>query len=233
VAEQTLQLGATLAHGACTFRVWAPSRQSLTLRLNGAEHAMLREGEYFVVDVPARVGDRYQYVVDGLAVPDPVSRHLPEGVHGATEIVDSHGFRWSDAAWKGIPLRDYILYELHIGTFTPEGTFDAAIARLPYLKQLGITAIEVMPVSAFPGSRNWGYDGVSPYAVQTTYGGPAAFKRFIDAAHAQGLAVVLDVVYNHLGNEGNYLRRFGQYFTARHHTPWGEAIDYAQRGVRE
>jgi maltooligosyltrehalose trehalohydrolase len=122
---------------------------------------------------------------------------------------------------------------MHIGTFTPEGTFDSAISKLEYLRNLGITVIEVMPVSAFPGSRNWGYDGVSPYSVQSTYGGPDAFKRFIDAAHRMGLSVILDVVYNHLGNEGNYLRFFGPYFTDRHHTPWGEAIDYSQRGVRE
>jgi maltooligosyltrehalose trehalohydrolase len=233
VAEQTLQVGANIGNGTCTFRVWAPLRPTLTLRLNGADNAMRRDGEYFVAELPARLGDRYQYVVDQLTVPDPVSRHLPDGVHGATEIVGPNAFAWADSKWKGIPLRDYILYELHIGTFTPEGDFDSAIARLPYLKQLGITAVEVMPVSAFPGSRNWGYDGVSPYAVQTTYGGPVAFKRFIDAAHALGLAVILDVVYNHLGNEGNYLRQFGPYFTDRHHTPWGEAIDYAQRGVRE
>jgi maltooligosyltrehalose trehalohydrolase len=233
VAEQTIQLGATLTGERCLFRVWAPSRQSLTLRLNGTDHDMRRECEYFVVDLPARAGDRYQYMVDDLAVPDPVSRHLPEGVHGPTEIVDPHAFSWTDSGWRGLPLRDYLIYELHVGTFTPEGTFDAAIAKLPYLKQLGITVIEVMPVSAFPGARNWGYDGVSPYAVQTTYGGPETFKSFIDAAHRSGLAVILDVVYNHLGNEGNYLRQFGPYFTPRHHTPWGDAIDYAQRGVRE
>jgi maltooligosyltrehalose trehalohydrolase len=233
VAEANLELGATLADGTCTFRVWAPARQSLTLRINGVNRPMRREGEYFIAQASARPGDRYQYVVDDLAVPDPVSRHLPDGVHGATEILDPNSFTWNDAGWKGLPLRDYIIYELHVGTFTPEGTFDAAIAKLDYLQRLGITVIEVMPVSAFPGARNWGYDGVSPYAVQTTYGGPDAFKRFIDAAHQRGLAVILDVVYNHLGNEGNYLRQFGPYFTARHHTPWGEAIDYSQRGVRD
>jgi maltooligosyltrehalose trehalohydrolase len=201
--------------------------------LNGVNHPMRREGDHFVAELPARSGDRYQYVVDELAVPDPVSRHLPDGVHGPTEIVDPGAFTWTDLGWKGVPLRDSIIYELHIGTFTPEGTFDFAIEKLAYLKQLGITVIEVMPVSAFPGARNWGYDGVSPYAVQTTYGGPDAFKRFIDAAHQRGLAVILDVVYNHLGNEGNYLRRFGPYFTGRHKTPWGEAIDYSQGGVRD
>lgn len=233
VATRTSELGAQWADGEAAFRVWAPARASLTLRLNGQDLPMRRESEYFMLSAPARPGDRYQYVVDGLALPDPVSRLLPEGVHGPTEIVDPAAFRWTDSAWRGIPLADYIIYELHIGTFTPEGTFDAAIAKLPYLKELGITVIEVMPVAAFPGDRNWGYDGVSPYAVQASYGGPDAFKRFVDAAHRAGLAVMLDVVYNHLGNEGNYLRQFGPYFTARHTTPWGEAIDYAQPGVRE
>lgn len=233
MAEQTMQLGATLVGDRCSFRVWAPARHSLTLRLNGVDHPMQREGDHFVAELPARASDRYQYVVDGLAIPDPVSRHLPGGVHGQTEVVAPEAFAWTDSVWKGVPLRDAIIYELHVGTFTPQGSFDAATAKLAYLKQLGITLIEVMPVSAFPGSRNWGYDGVSPYAVQTTYGGPDAFKRFIDAAHGHGLAVILDVVYNHLGNEGNYLRLFGPYFTARHHTPWGEAIDYSQRGVRD
>lgn len=194
---------------------------------------MQREGEYFHASARARAGERYQYVVHDLAVPDPVSRVLPEGVHGQTEIVAPDAFDWTDPAWRGIPLRDYIIYELHVGTFTSEGTFDAAVAKLPYLKALGITVIEVMPVAAFPGMRNWGYDGVAPYAVQASYGGPTAFKRFVDAAHRQGLGVILDVVYNHLGNEGNYLRLFGPYFTARHHTPWGDAIDYAAPGVRD
>ena len=233
LATQTTVLGAQLAGGTCHFRVWAPSRDRLALRLNGKDITMRREGEYFVSEAPAKAGDRYQYVIDDFVVPDPVSRDLPESVHGATEIIDPSAFRWSDTGWKGTPLREYIIYELHVGTFTPEGTFDSAIAKLEYLKELGITVIEVMPVSSFPGSRNWGYDGVSPYSVQRTYGGPDGFKRFIDAAHKRGLAVILDVVYNHLGNEGNYLRLFGPYFTDRHHTPWGEAIDFSQRGVRE
>ena len=135
-------------------------------------------------------------------------------------------YAWCDEGWRGLPLEDYVIYELHIGTFTPEGTFAAAAERLPYLKDLGITVVEVMPVAATPGARNWGYDGVSPYAVQNNYGGPAAFRRFIDAAHELGLAVMLDVVYNHLGPEGNYLPMFGPYFTAHHKTPWGDAINY-------
>ncbi len=193
---------------------------------------------YFSVRAEAAAGDRYAYIVDGQApLPDPVSRLLPDGVHGSTEIVDADAFEWKDAKWRGLPLRDYILYELHIGTFTTEGTFDATIEKLRYLKnELGVTAIEIMPVAAFPGERNWGYDGVSLYAVQQSYGGPDGLKRLVNAAHTIGLAVVLDVVYNHLGNEGNYLRNFGPYFTDLHKTPWGEAVNYdapGSEGVRQ
>ena len=184
---------------------------------------------YWHVTLPAASGDRYQYATGSLALPDPVSRLLPEGVHGPTEIVDP-AFPWPDDHWRGVPLSDFVLYELHIGAFTPGATLDAAIQRLDYLRDLGITAIELMPVNAVPGSRNWGYDGVGLYAVQSNYGGPAALRRFVDAAHQRGLAVLLDVVYNHLGNEGNYLSRFGPYFTARHKTPWGDAINYDDTG---
>src|SRR5208337_5117283 len=156
---------------------------------------------------------------------------LPEGVHGPSEIV-SPAFGWTDAGWRGLALEELILYELHVGTFTPEGTLDAAIARLDYLCELGITAIELMPLNAVPGPRNWGYDGVGLYAVQSNYGGPAALCRFVDAAHLRGLAVLLDVVYNHLGNEGNYLSQLAPYFTARHKTPWGDAINYDDAGSR-
>ena len=196
---------------------------------------MRREGEYFSAEVKARPGDRYLYRVDGgKPAPDPVSRFLPEGVHGPTEIIAPEAFQWSDGEWRGIDLAEYVIYELHVGTFTPEGTFEGVIQRLDYLKnQLGVTAIELMPVAAFPGERNWGYDGASPYAVQASYGGPEGLKRLVDAAHRVGLAVVLDVVYNHLGNEGNYLGMFGPYFTDRHHTPWGNAVNFAEPGVRE
>jgi len=188
---------------------------------------MQRDGEDFAAIAEASAGDHYFYVLDdGLPVPDPVSRLLPEGVHGPTEIVDPAAYQWSDSRWSGLALREYIVYELHVGTFTPEGTFTAAIGKLEYLKQLGITVIEIMPVAAFPGKRDWGYDGVSLYAAQASYGGPEAFKRFVDAAHARGLAVMLDVVYNHLGPEGNYLPKFGPYFTGHHKTPWGDAVNY-------
>ncbi len=216
--------------------MWAPFPGCVLLRLMrvGAEPQdlpMRRDGHDLIATATATTGDRYAYVLDdGLAVPDPVSRFLPEGVHGPTEIVDPSAFGWSDQSWHGLGLRDYVIYELHIGTFTPPGTFDSAIGKLEYLKQLGVTVVEVMPVAAFPGTRDWGYDGVSPYAVQANYGGPDGFKRFVDAAHRIGLAVMLDVVYNHLGPEGNYLPRFGPYFTAHHQTPWGEAVNYDADG---
>ncbi len=173
-------------------------------------------------------GTRYQYLLNHtLARPDPASRSQPDGVHGPSEIIDPHGFSWTDRQWRGMPLEDYIIYELHTGTFTPEGTFDAIIGRLPYLRdQIGITSIELMPVAQCPGTRNWGYDGTYLFAPQHNYGGPDGLKRFVDACHAAGLAVIMDVVYNHLGPEGNYLGDFGPYFTDTYRTPWGSAINY-------
>jgi maltooligosyltrehalose trehalohydrolase len=232
--EQTLSYGATVNGAEVEFRVWAPFQGKITLRLvrSGGRREdipMRRDGEDFVATANASAGDRYFYVLDdGMTVADPVSRFLPQGVHGPTEIVDPAAFRWSKSneEWPGLNLREYILYELHVGTFTPEGTFDGVIRKLDYLKQLGITAIEIMPVAACPGTRDWGYDGVSPYAVQANYGGSEGFKRLVDAAHGIGLAVILDVVYNHLGPEGNYLPKFGPYFTSKHKTPWGDAVNY-------
>ncbi len=171
-------------------------------------------------------GARYRYLLGGdRARPDPASRFQPEGVHGPSAVVDP-SFPWTDTAWVNPPLATYVFYELHTGTFSPEGTFHAVIPRLPYLKDLGITAIELMPVAQFPGTRNWGYDGVFPYAVQNSYGGPLGLKALVNAAHREGLAVVLDVVYNHLGPEGNYLRDFGPYFTDTYKTPWGDALNF-------
>jgi maltooligosyltrehalose trehalohydrolase len=233
---QTKAYGATIHGTQAEFRVWAPTPKQIALRLLRVgrlphDIPMHRDGEDFTATAEARAGDRYAYLIDGSKpVPDPVSRFLPNGVHGPTEIVDPSLFSWSDEGWRGLRLEDYIIYELHIGAFTPQGNFDGAIEKLPCLKDLGITVVEVMPVAATPGTRNWGYDGVSPYAVQANYGGPAAFRRFVDAAHRLGLAVILDVVYNHLGPEGNYLRMFGPYFTAHHKTPWGEAINYDDHG---
>jgi len=236
-----MRYGANLrSDGTAAFRVWAPNAKRVRLQLAGERNDALEmkaepDGA-FAAEAPARAGDRYFYRVDdNKPVPDPVSRLLPDGVHGATEIIDPSTFHWTDSAWRGLALRDYVLYELHVGTFTPEGTFDAAIPRLAELKRLGVTVIELMPVAAFPGTRNWGYDGASPYAVQVSYGGPEGLRRFVDAAHAAGLAVMQDVVYNHLGPEGNYLRMFGPYFTDRYETPWGEAINYdgdGSAGVR-
>ncbi len=225
--------GASFSNGVAEFRVWAPKARTVALHLVGREPmAMARssDGTYYA-SASCRPGDRYSYAMDaGKPVPDPVSRLLPEGVHGPTEIISSDSFTWHDHAWRGIELSEYLIYELHTGTFTPEGTFDAVIARLPYLQSLGVSVIELMPVAAFPGRHNWGYDGVSLYAVQASYGGPDGLKRLVDSAHAAGIAVILDVVYNHLGNEGNYLRLFGPYFTDYHHTPWGEAINYDGQG---
>jgi maltooligosyltrehalose trehalohydrolase len=171
-------------------------------------------------------GARYTYILDGRTErPDPASRFQPEGVHGPSAVVDP-GFAWTSGGWRGLPLEECIFYELHAGTFTAEGTLDAAIGRLDYLADLGITVVELMPVAQFPGARNWGYDGVYPFAVQNSYGGPQALKRFVDACHSRGLGVALDVVYNHLGPEGNYFSEFATYFTDRHRTPWGQAINF-------
>jgi maltooligosyltrehalose trehalohydrolase len=217
--------------GPVSFTVWAPDCPKLLLVLNGPaprEIPMRRErGGYFaavVADLPE--GARYCYRLPGGAErPDPASRFQPDGVHAPSQVV-STAFDWQSEGWKGLPLERYIFYELHIGTFTSEGTFDAAIAQLPRLAELGVTAIEIMPVAQFPGSRNWGYDGAYCFAVQNSYGGPGGLKRLVDACHRQGLAVVLDVVYNHLGPEGNYLADFGPYFTDRYRTPWGAAINF-------
>jgi maltooligosyltrehalose trehalohydrolase len=169
---------------------------------------------------------RYSYRIDGERDrPDPASRFQPQGVHGPSQIVDP-GFPWEDQDWRGLRLADFVLYELHVGTFTPEGTLDAVIPYLDGLKSLGVTALELMPVAQFPGSRNWGYDGTHPFAVQNSYGGQAGLKRLVNACHRKGLAVVLDVMYNHLGPEGNYLAEFGPYFTDRYRTPWGSAVNF-------
>jgi maltooligosyltrehalose trehalohydrolase len=172
-------------------------------------------------------GARYVYVLDGQTErPDPASRYQPEGVHGPSEVVDAGAFTWTDAGWFGLARRQLVSYELHVGTYTDEGTFEAIVPHLDGLRELGITAVELMPVAQFPGSRNWGYDGVYPYAVQASYGGPVGLQRLADACHARGLAVLLDVVYNHLGPEGNYLRDFGPYFTDVYQTPWGAALNF-------
>jgi maltooligosyltrehalose trehalohydrolase len=181
--------------------------------------------------IPAGTLYRYRLNKDK-ELPDPASRHQPQGVHGPSQVLSTR-FTWNDSSWRGLPLEKYVLYELHVGTFAPQGTFEAIIPRIAALRQLGITAIELMPVAQFPGNRNWGYDGVYPYAVQATYGGPLALKELVNACHRNGVAVVLDVVYNHLGPEGNYLAYFGPYFTDRYKTPWGQAINFEGPGSDE
>jgi maltooligosyltrehalose trehalohydrolase len=214
------------------FTVWAPHRRKVELHLNppGGRFVPLAKsatGYHSAIVPKTPPGTRYLYRLDGeLERPDPASRFQPDGVHGPSAVVDP-AFPWTDGQWTGIPLRDYVIYELHVGTFTPAGTFEAVIEHLDELKHLGVNAIELMPVAQFPGTRNWGYDGVHPFAVQNSYGGPTGLKQLVDACHAAGLAVILDVVYNHLGPEGNYLADFApDYFTDRYRTPWGQALNF-------
>jgi len=238
-------VGATaLEDNRCHFVVWAPLLDSVTLQLWETADAAspralpLHKGEHGYWEITTDntpPGTLYNFYLDNDRVrPDPASRCQPEGVHGRSQVVDQR-FDWQDQDWQNLPLETYLCYELHVGAFTPEGTFDAIIPRLKELQELGITAIEIMPVGQFPGDRNWGYDGVYPYAVQTSYGGINGLKRLVNACHQQGLAVILDVIYNHFGPEGNYTRDFGPYFTDKYHTPWGEAVNFDEAhsdGVR-
>lgn len=214
------------------FSVWAPLKTKMLLHLVYPEEKLMEmtkdENGYWHLPGDEVPGDaRYFYRPDDEDdFPDPASHFQPDGVHGPSQLVDHAAYQWQDKSWKGLPLQDFILYELHVGTFTPEGTFEAIIPRLDALKETGINALEIMPVAQFPGSRNWGYDGVFPYAVQNSYGGPDALKKLVDACHQKGIAVILDVVYNHLGPEGNYFSKFGPYFTDRYCTPWGDALNF-------
>jgi maltooligosyltrehalose trehalohydrolase len=232
-------LGATcLDGGRCRFEVWAPRHAKVEL------HLLAPEDRYVILDPGERgyhramvdrvsPGALYFYRLSGnIERADPASSSQPQGVHGPSEVT-ARSFAWRAPGWRGIPLTEYVLYELHVGTYTAAGTFDAIIPHLAGLRDLGITAVELMPVAQFPGRRNWGYDGVFPFAVQHSYGGPEGLKRLVDACHEHGLAVALDVVYNHLGPEGNYLRDFGPYFTARYQTPWGGAINFDGAGSDE
>jgi maltooligosyltrehalose trehalohydrolase len=219
--------------GSVVWRVWAPQCDHMHLALFPArqrrEIAMqLDENQYFTHrESRAEDGLRYAFrLPDGQELPDPASRWQPDGVHRPSAVFSPGYFTWSDAAWQGLPREDLVIYELHVGTFTEEGTFAAIVPRLAALEELGVTAIEIMPVAQFPGERDWGYDGVHPFAVQSSYGGPHELQELIDAAHRERLGVIIDVVYNHLGPEGNYLGRFGPYFTDRYHTPWGNAVNY-------
>ena len=220
--------GASRQEGSAHFRVWAPKIVDMAVKISGKLVPMYRQGEDFEADIPDVAPETdYLFVLDeNTERPDPVSRWQPFGVHGPSRIVDPSAFAWSDEDWTGIPLQDYIIYELHTGTFTTGGTFEAIISKIPHLKRLGITALELMPVAEFPGRRNWGYDGVNLYAPHSAYGGPSGLKQLVNACHRAGLAVVLDVVYNHLGPEGNYLQEFAPYFTSAYRTPWGPALNF-------
>lgn len=220
------------------FFVWAPKRKKVAVKLG--EKALAMQGPddrgYWSLEVDeAGPGTDYAFLLDDdqTPYPDPRSLWQPKGVHAASRVYDQHAFHWDDATWQGPPLAGAVIYELHIGTFTPEGTFDAAIGKLGYLYDLGITHIEVMPVAEAAGNRGWGYDGVALFASSGCYGGPDAFKRFVNACHIQGLGVILDVVYNHFGPVGNYTGQFGPYTTDKHKTPWGDAVNLEDRGSDE
>ena len=229
----TLDLGARLTSPTTVhFKVWAPTAEAMGVKIHAATPLSVpltpTQHGYWEKTVEASARSSYSYVINhNLERPDPASRFQPHGVHGPSVVIDPFEFTWTDHNWKGMPLERFIMYELHVGTFTPEGTFDAVIDKLPYLRDIvGITAIELMPIAQYPGVRNWGYDGAYLFAPHAGYGEPDGLKRLVDACHTQGLAVILDVVYNHLGPEGNYLNDYGPYFTRRYQTPWGQAVNY-------
>ena len=234
-----MRLGANrLADGRWEFLLWAPKARSVSLHLLHSGElltmAPLSRGYFRRTVENLEPGTRYFFQLDGAReLPDPASRFQPEGIHGPSEVVDLNQFHWTDQSWQGRTLERSIFYEIHVGTYTAQGTFDALIPHIPELVELGITTVELMPVAQFPGSRNWGYDGVYPFAPQNSYGGPEPLQRFVNAAHEQGLSVALDVVYNHLGPEGNYLNAYGPYFTDRYRTPWGQALNFDGAGSDE
>jgi maltooligosyltrehalose trehalohydrolase len=217
------------------FTVWAPAARSVALEIGGTRRALSPDADgYHAQQAAPPAGVDYRIVLDGeRAVPDPRSERQAQGVHGPSQRLDHAAFAWTDAGFRPPPLASSLIYELHVGTFSPEGTFDGAIARLGHLVELGVTHVELMPVASFPGDRGWGYDGVALFAPHETYGGPDGLKRLVDACHARGLAVLLDVVYNHLGPDGNYLGQFGAYFNDAYSTPWGPAVNLDGPGSRE
>jgi maltooligosyltrehalose trehalohydrolase len=221
-----------LCNGRCEFIVWAPLLNNVDLKIVSPENLTLlmeKDGKGYWRTIAEGVfpGVLYFYCLDGQRDrPDPASHFQPEGVHGPSQVIDHDSFKWEDKDWKGIPLCEMVMYELHVGTFTHEGTFEAVIKRINDLFDIGINAIEIMPVAQFPGERNWGYDGTYPFAVQNSYGGPEGLKKLINECHKKGITVILDVVYNHLGPEGNYLWDYGPYFTDKYKTPWGKAINF-------
>ncbi|WP_266364074.1 malto-oligosyltrehalose trehalohydrolase [Tellurirhabdus rosea] len=230
-ATQPLKPGVSFDSGQADISLWAPLAEAAALFLPDKNQTLALQpaapGYWRLQTYQLQPGDLYWFVLNGEARrPDPASLSQPEGVHGPSQALDLKNFPWTDEGWRGIPLEEYILYELHTGTFTDEGTFAGIESRLAYLKELGINAIELMPCAQFPGGRNWGYDGVYPFAVQDSYGGARGLQQLVDACHRQGIAVVLDVVLNHLGPEGNYLGEFGPAFTDKYTTPWGRALNF-------
>ena len=214
-------------------KVWAPRASSVSVRTPEGDRALVREGDSWVDSAALPTGTDYAIILDGAdPVPDPRSRWQPDGVHGTSRVFDSSEFEWTDGAWPGRELAGGVIYELHIGTFTPDGTLDSAIERLDHLVDLGIDFVEILPVNDFNGTHNWGYDGVLWYAVHEAYGGPAGYQRFVDACHARGLAVIQDVVYNHLGPSGNYLPQFGPYLSDASANTWGESVNLVEPEVR-
>jgi maltooligosyltrehalose trehalohydrolase len=239
MAAHAMPFGAALSRGGVRFRLWAPGATRVEVKLEGAAPRLLAMapagGGWFQLRTrAAQAGTLYRYRVDGeVEVPDPASRYQPQDVHGPSQVVDPAAYRWRHPDWRGRPWTTAVIYELHTGTFTAAGTFAGVEQRLGHLARLGVTAVELMPVADFPGRRNWGYDGVLPFAPEAAYGRPEDLKRLVDAAHGLGLMVLLDVVYNHFGPEGNYLHRYApQFFSARKATPWGPAVDFRRREVR-
>ncbi|HVU96136.1 MAG TPA: malto-oligosyltrehalose trehalohydrolase [Puia sp.] len=220
-------VGAWYDPAVTDFIVWAPLAESVQLFHANARHAMRRAGEYWKISLQVSINDRYGFCIDnGDVLPDPASLSQPDGVHGLSAVVDRRRFTETVAGWQGIPLSNAVIYELHTGAFCPTHDFDGIIQRLEYFQQLGVNVLEIMPLAQCPGDRNWGYDGVFPFAIQHSYGGIGGFHRLVEAAHRKGIAVIVDVVYNHLGPEGNRLPHFGPYFTERYKTPWGSAINF-------
>jgi maltooligosyltrehalose trehalohydrolase len=225
-----LTRGATVHRGAVRFEVWAPLARTVAVRVYDADGRAVTEqplhpqgdGVFAATVAGVRAGADYRFVLDDeREVADPVSRWQPQDVFGPSRVVDPHAYQWRDREWRGVAMADLVIYELHVGTFSESGTFDGVIPHLAELRELGVTAIELMPVAEFPGGRNWGYDGVHLYAPESSYGGPDGLRRLVDAAHAEGLAVLLDVVYNHTGPEGSVLQEYGPYFIDKYRTPWG------------
>jgi malto-oligosyltrehalose trehalohydrolase len=235
--KHALPFGAeVLGDGNARFRLWAPGAQQIQLVLAGKTIPMAGEpGGWYEVTEKAKPGALYSYRIDGKhEVPDPASRFQPQDAEGPSELVDPHAFEWDDEDWRGRPWQEAVIYELHVGTFTSQGTYSAIIPKLAYLRELGVTAIELMPLSDFCGRRNWGYDGVLPYAPDSSYGRPEQLKALVQAAHRAGLMMFLDVVYNHFGPKGNFLNLYaGEFFTEKHKTPWGAAINFAADPVRQ